>query len=216
MVAASGCAPPMPPKPGGQDPAPAQIAAEVLAAHLDEGLVGALHDALAADVDPRAGRHLAEHHQALAVELVEVLPVGPVRHQVGVGDAAPAAHPRACETPRPACPTGSAASRSASSARSAGNDRVVALPVARRLADAAVDHQVLGPLGHLRDRGCSSACAAALRSATSGPRAACRAAARITLPRATFWKSFGMFIHLAMVSFNALRSGSFSRSSALR
>src|ERR1700757_4055735 len=57
----------------------------MLAAHLDEGLVGALHDALAADVDPRAGGHLAEHHQALAVELVEMLPGGPLTDQVGVG-----------------------------------------------------------------------------------------------------------------------------------
>ncbi len=65
---------------------PRKVAAVVLAAGLDEGLVGALHDALAADVDPGAGGHLAVHHQALAVELVEVLPGRPVRHQVGVGD----------------------------------------------------------------------------------------------------------------------------------
>jgi hypothetical protein len=71
---------------GGQDPAPGQVAAVVLAAGLDKGLVGALHDALAADVDPAAGRHLAVHHQALAVELVEVFPGGPLGHQVGVGD----------------------------------------------------------------------------------------------------------------------------------
>src|SRR3546814_15296783 len=58
----------------------------MLATHLDKGLVGALHDALAADVDPAAGGHLAVHHQALAIELVEVLPGGPVRDEVGVGD----------------------------------------------------------------------------------------------------------------------------------
>ncbi len=58
----------------------------MLAADLHEGLVGALHDALAADVDPGAGGHLAVHHQALAIELVEVLPGRPVRHQVRVGD----------------------------------------------------------------------------------------------------------------------------------
>ena len=70
----------------GEDPAPGEAAAEVLPAGLDEGLVGALHDALGADVDPGAGRHLAVHHQALAVELVEVLPGRPLRHQVRVGD----------------------------------------------------------------------------------------------------------------------------------
>ena len=85
-VAASGCAPPMPPRPAVRIQRARQVAAVVLAARLDEGLVGALHDALRADVDPRAGRHLAVHHQALAVELVEVLPRRPLRHQVGVGD----------------------------------------------------------------------------------------------------------------------------------
>ncbi len=86
IVAASGCAPPMPPRPGGQDPLVGELAAAMLAAGLGERLVRALHDALAADVDPRAGRHLAEHHEALAVELVEVLPRRPLRHEVGVGD----------------------------------------------------------------------------------------------------------------------------------
>ena len=50
----------------GQDPLAGEIAAEMLAAHLGEGLVGALHDALAADVDPAAGGHLAVHHEPLA------------------------------------------------------------------------------------------------------------------------------------------------------
>src|SRR5690606_28508171 len=73
-------------EPGGDDPAPLQAAAVVLAPHLDEGLVGALHDALRADVDPRAGSHLSVHRQALAIELVEVLPGRPVRNEVGIGD----------------------------------------------------------------------------------------------------------------------------------
>ena len=85
-VAASGCAPPMPPRPAVRIHLPAEVAAVVLAAGFGEGLVGALHDALAADVDPAAGRHLAVHHQALAVELVEVLPGRPLRHEVRVGD----------------------------------------------------------------------------------------------------------------------------------
>src|ERR1700685_3478132 len=82
--------PPHPPKTAGEDPLSREIAAVVLAADLDEGLVGALHDPLAADIDPGARGHLAVHHQALAVELVEVLPGGPGRHQVRVGDQ----HPR--------------------------------------------------------------------------------------------------------------------------
>ena len=70
----------------GQDPLAFPVAAVVLAPGFGKGFVSALHDALAADVDPRARRHLAVHHQALAVEFVEVLPVRPVRHEVGVGD----------------------------------------------------------------------------------------------------------------------------------
>ena len=58
----------------------------MLAAHLGEGLVGALDDALRADVDPAAGGHLAVHHQPLAIELVEHLPIRPFGHEVGVGD----------------------------------------------------------------------------------------------------------------------------------
>jgi len=132
----------------GQDPLALQVAAVVLAAGLDEGLVGALDDALATDVDPRAGGHLAVHHQPGPVELVEVLPGRPVRHQVGVGDQ----HPRrvamgfehadrlarlhqqglvAVEFPERA------------------DDGVEAAPIARRPADAAVDHQLLGLLRHL-------------------------------------------------------------------
>jgi hypothetical protein len=56
---------------GRENPASGRSAPEVAPAGLDEGLVGALHDALAADVDPGAGGHLAEHHQALAIELVK-------------------------------------------------------------------------------------------------------------------------------------------------
>ena len=35
----------------------------MLAPGLHEGLVGALNDALGADIDPRPGGHLAVHHQ---------------------------------------------------------------------------------------------------------------------------------------------------------
>ena len=49
---------------GGEDPLAGEVAAIMLAAHFGEGFEGALHDALGADVDPRAGGHLAVHHQA--------------------------------------------------------------------------------------------------------------------------------------------------------
>ena len=37
---------------GGQYPSPGKVAVEMLTAGLDEGFVGALHDALRADIDP--------------------------------------------------------------------------------------------------------------------------------------------------------------------
>ncbi len=73
-------------EPGRQDPLALEVAAIMLAAGFHEGLVGALNDPLRADIDPRAGGHLAVHHQALAIELVEMGPVGPVRDEVRIGD----------------------------------------------------------------------------------------------------------------------------------
>jgi|GEM_PF-2316126 len=134
---------------GSQDPLARQITPIVAAPHLHERLVGALHDALRADVDPRAGRHLAVHHEALAVELVEVLPVGPARYEVGVCDE----HARR---------VGVSAEHAHRLARldeqrlvglqtlERGDDAVEALPVARGAADAAVDHELAGLLGHVR------------------------------------------------------------------
>ena len=58
----------------------------MLAAGFDKGFISALHDALRTDVNPRTGGHLAVHRQTFGVELVEVLPSGPVRHQIGIGN----------------------------------------------------------------------------------------------------------------------------------
>ena len=135
-------------EPGGEDPAPAEVAAVVLASHLDEGLVGALHDALAADVDPRAGRHLPVHHQALAVELVEVVPGGPAADEVRVRDQ----HAR-CVGVRAEHPDGLAGLHQqrlvVAQRAQRTQDAVVAVPVARGAADAAVDDEIVGPLGDL-------------------------------------------------------------------
>ncbi|CAN0622259.1 protein of unknown function [Burkholderia multivorans] len=132
-----------------QDPAARRIAVEVLVRDREEGFVGSLHDALAADVDPAAGRHLAVHHQALAVELVEVVPGRPVRHQVRVRDQ----HAR-CILVR--------AEHADRLARlheqrlvlvqilQRREDLVVAIPVARRAADAAVYDKCVRVLGDFR------------------------------------------------------------------
>ena len=136
-------------EPGGQDPLALEIAVIVLAARLDEGLVGALHDALRADVDPRAGRHLAVHHQALAIELVELVPGRPVRHEVGIGDQ----HARR---------VGMGAEHADRLARldeqrlvvgkrlQRADDAVEIVPGPRRPADAAIDDQLVRILGDVR------------------------------------------------------------------
>ena len=133
---------------GGQDPFALEIAAIMLAAHLGEGLVGALDDALRADVDPAAGGHLAVHHQPLAIELVEHLPIGPFGHEVGVGD----------EHARRVLVGAEHADRLARLDEQGLvvlepferlDDLVEALPVARGAADPAIDDQALRVLGDL-------------------------------------------------------------------
>src|ERR1700723_3619484 len=56
---------------GGEYPPAIELAVEMLPAHFDESFVGSLHDALAADVHPGTGGHLAVHRETLAVQLVE-------------------------------------------------------------------------------------------------------------------------------------------------
>ena len=123
-------------------------AAEPLLGHRGEGLVGALHDALGADVDPRAGRHLPVHRQAEVLEPAELGPGRPVADQVGVGDE----HARRPlvglhDADRPAALH---EHRLVGLERGEGADhRVERLPVTRRPTGAAVDDEVVGALGHL-------------------------------------------------------------------
>ena len=142
MVAARAGHRPCRPGPG-QDPAAFGLAVEVLVRHREEGLVGALHDALGADVDPGASGHLAVHHQTLFIELVEVLPVGPVGHQVGVGDE----HPRRILVGLEHPDRLAGLHQQGLIVLEPGQhlDDLVALgPVAGGAADAAVHHQGLG------------------------------------------------------------------------
>ena len=133
---------------GGHGDGAGQRAVEPLVGDGGERLEGALEDALGADVDPRAGGHLAVHRQAEVLEPAELLPVGPVADQVGVGDQ----HPRRPRVgPHHADRlAGLHEHRLVVLERGQGaHQRVVRLPVARRLAGAAVDDEVLGALGVL-------------------------------------------------------------------
>ena len=133
----------------GQHPFALEIAAIVLAAGLDEGLVGALHDALRADIDPGAGRHLAVHGEPLLIELVEMVPGRPMRHEVGIGD----------QDARRILVRAENADRLAGldqqglvglELTQGRDDAVEILPGAGGPADAAIDHQLLRVLGDVR------------------------------------------------------------------
>jgi hypothetical protein len=133
---------------GGEGDGACQRAAELLLRDRTEGLVGALQDALRADVDPRARRHLPVHHQALGLELAELLPIRPVANEIGVRDQ----HAR-----RPF--VGAEHTDWLAGLHQHGlvvlqpaqrpHDRVERLPAAGGAAGAAVDHQVFGMLGDL-------------------------------------------------------------------
>ncbi len=151
MVAASGCAPPMPPSPAVSTQRPvARARADVRLPRGDERLVRALQDALRADVDPRARGHLPVHDQARAPRAGGTRPTWPTRpDEVRVRDAARAARPGACGSgPRP-CPTARGASRRPPSSRSSRDDHVERLHERAALPGAAVDDEIVGALRHL-------------------------------------------------------------------
>ena len=138
-----------PAAPGGQRQGAGEGTAEPFGGHRGERLVRALQDALRADVDPGAGGHLPVHGQAELLQAPELRPGRPVADQVGVGDE----HPR-----RPLVrPEHADRLAGLDEQRLVGvqsgqftGDRVEAGPVARRLAGAAVDDQVLWALGDVR------------------------------------------------------------------
>ena len=135
-------------QPGGQDPPTPEIAAIMPPPDLDEGLVGALHDPLAADIDPGSGRHLAVHHEPLAIELMEMVPARPGRHQVRVRDQ----HARRIGM-RPEDAHRLPRLHQQRLVRlqlpQASHNPIEALPIPRRPPDPAIDDQLLRPLRHL-------------------------------------------------------------------
>ncbi len=135
-------------QPGGQRDRAGQRSPEPFRRHGRERLVGALQDALGPDVDPRSGGHLAVHGQAKRLQAAELLPGGPLRNEVGVGDQHPrrplvgAHHPdRFARLDQQGLV--------ALEVLQGAHDRVVGRPAAGRAARAAVHDELVGMLGHL-------------------------------------------------------------------
>ena len=121
----------------------------MLPAHFNKGLVRALYDSLAADVDPRACRHLAVHHEPFLIELAEVFPVRPVRHQVRISDEH-ARCVRMCAKYTDRL-TGLHQQRLVFfQCLQRLDDGVIRIPVSSRLTDTTVDNQVLRSLRNIR------------------------------------------------------------------
>jgi hypothetical protein len=133
---------------GGQHQAPFQGAREVLTRQFGQGLIGALEDALGSDVDPGTRGHLPVHGQSRGLEVPELLPGRPGRNQVGVRDQHPGG-------PRMRLEDSDGLSRLHQQGlvtlqtAQAAHQGVIALPVSRRPAGSAIDHQLVGFLGHL-------------------------------------------------------------------
>src|SRR3989442_591709 len=75
--------------PARQDESTFQRASEMFPRAGGERLVGPLDDSLGSDVRPSASRHLPVHREAQLLELVERLPVRPLRDEVRIRDKDP-------------------------------------------------------------------------------------------------------------------------------
>ena len=149
MVAASGCGAAHAAEARRDDEPARETAAEVPPGTGGERLVGSLQDALRADVNPAAGRHLAEHRQAHRFEPAKLLPGRPLAAPASCWRSARAGPCSCVRTTPTGLPDWTSSVSSLSSLRSVGDDGVERLPGARRLAGAAVDDEVVGIFGDL-------------------------------------------------------------------
>jgi hypothetical protein len=160
----------------GQDRPPREVGgAEVLLTGSHERLVGALQDALAADVDPASRSHLAEHRQAESLEPAELVPGGPARDEQRVRDQdARSSGARPEDSDRLAALNEQRLVVAERQQRA--DERAQRLGIPRRLSRAAVDDELLGPLGDLRVEIVQQHSQRAPPSTTSARSARCREA----------------------------------------
>jgi hypothetical protein len=112
-----------------------------------EGLVGALQDALRTDVDPTAGRHLAEHGQAHRLQAAKLFPGRPFGYEQTVGDQHARSHvvraqhaDRLARLHQQRFVVLQLAQR--------GHDGIEGLPTPRRFSGTAVDDEAIRIFGH--------------------------------------------------------------------
>ena len=111
-----------------------------------QSFIRPLQDSLCSNVNPTAGGHLAVHDETEALELVELLPGGPVADQVGVGDehaGRPLVSPENTDGFSRLNEQGLVVFEGLERT----DDGVVSFPASRRTARSAVDNQFLGALG---------------------------------------------------------------------
>ena len=134
---------------GGDHQPAGERATEALFRDRRERLVRALHDALRADVDPRARGHLPVHRETERLEPPELVPGRPVRHQVRVREQHPGRHRvRAEDARRP--PRLDEQRLVVAEPLQGRDDPVVVVPGACGLAGATVDDEVGGILRDVR------------------------------------------------------------------
>ena len=114
-----------------------------------ERLVRPLEDALRADVDPAAGRHLPEHRQPERLEPAELLPGRPARHEQRVRDQDARGTADGCGRRRRPSRSVRAASRRRRARAGRGRCPRSASWFRAALPGAAVDDELLGVLGDL-------------------------------------------------------------------
>ena len=123
-----------------------EVASEVSGSRGGKGLVSALQDSLAPDVDPGSGRHLAVHRETEPLEAPELLSGRPRRHQQRIRD-----QDAGSVLVRPEDTDGLSGLDEerlvATQPHQSRNDRLEALPVPGGAARAAVHDQLVGLLG---------------------------------------------------------------------
>ena len=158
---------------GGQRDGAGERAVEPLVGDGGEGLEGALEDALGADVDPRARRSSGRTSSGRGPRADGTPPSWPSRRPGWSWRSARAAPTRGCGRRRPACRSARASSRRRPGWRGCAPGRRTTPSCARpcrcRRTPPARRGSRRSP-----GRGCSSASAAAPRSATSARSARCR------------------------------------------